>query len=124
MKRQIHTSKNALRQVRHTRIRSHLSGSATVPRLSVFRSLRGITAQLVDDVTKKTLCYVASRTIKPTKVEGKVGKVALAYTVGMKLAELAKAKGVTKAVFDRGGYKFHGRVAAIAEGARANGLQF
>jgi large subunit ribosomal protein L18 len=124
MKRQIHTSKNALRQIRHTRIRTHLSGSAAAPRLSVFRSLRGITAQLIDDVTKKTLCYVESRSIKSSKVEGKVGKVAEAYTVGTKLAELAKAKGITKVVFDRGGYRFHGRVAAIAEGARAGGLQF
>lgn len=83
-----------------------------------------MTAQLVDDEAGKTLVFVNSGSLKAKKVEGKVGKVAMAFLVGEKIAELAKAKGITKIVFDRGGYRYHGRVAALAEGARAGGLQF
>lgn len=124
MKRLVKITKNSLREVRHDRIRTHLRGSAAVPRLSVFRSLRSMTAQLVDDVAGKTLVFVNSGKLKHKKVEGKVAKVAMAFQVGEKLAELAKAKDITKVVFDRGGYRYHGRVAALAEGARAGGLQF
>jgi large subunit ribosomal protein L18 len=83
-----------------------------------------MTAQLVDDSTGKTMVYVSSVGMKAPKVEGKTAKVAMAYAVGEKIASEAKAKGISKIVFDRGGYKYHGRVAALAEGARAGGLQF
>lgn len=83
-----------------------------------------MTAQLIDDEAGKTVAFVNSGSMKHKKVEGKSGKVAMAYQVGEKIAELAKEKGITKAVFDRGGYRYHGRVAALAEGARAGGLQF
>ncbi len=124
MKRLVKTTKNSLREVRHDRIRSHLHGTKTAPRLSVFRSLRNMTAQLVDDEAGKTLVFVNSGSLKHKKVEGKAGKVAMAFQVGEKIAELAKAKGISQVVFDRGGYRYHGRVAALAEGARAGGLQF
>lgn len=117
-------TKNALRQVRHDRIRATLKGTSATPRLSVFRSLRNMTAQLVDDSSGKTLVAVNSGSLKAKKVEGKVGKVAMAYVVGEKIAELAKEKGISQVVFDRGGYRYHGRVAALAEGARVGGLKF
>lgn len=127
MKRLATKSKNDVRQVRHARVRSHLSGTATVPRLSVFRALRTITVQLVDDTAGKTLCFVKSSDVKQAKTENKnapaqSAKVAVAYATGLALAEKAKTLGITKAVFDRGGYRYHGRVAAVAEGARAGGL--
>lgn len=123
MKRLAIKSKNDVRNVRHIRTRSHLSGTAVVPRLSVFRGLKAITAQLIDDAAGKTLCFVKSSTLgKVGKVEGKTTKVSAAYAAGLALAEKAKALGITKAVFDRGGYRYHGRVAAVAEGARAGGL--
>jgi large subunit ribosomal protein L18 len=124
MKRLATITKNALRQIRHKRVRARLVGSATTPRLSVFRSLRSVTAQLIDDASGKTLVFVKSADLKDAKVEGKTAKVGAAYAVGQALAEKAKAKGITTVVFDRGGYRFHGRVAAVAEGARAGGLQF
>ena len=83
-----------------------------------------MTAQLVDDESGKTVAFVNSASLKHKKVEGKAGKVAMAFLVGEKIAELAKEKGIKQAVFDRGGYRYHGRVAALAEGARAGGLQF
>lgn len=117
-------NKNAARGVRHTRLRAKMVGTKERPRLSVFRSLRGLTVQLIDDEAGKTLCHVNSAEVKTAKAEGKTTKVAVGYAVGEKLAEKAKAKGVKKAVFDRGGYQYHGRVAAVAEGARAGGLDF
>jgi large subunit ribosomal protein L18 len=125
MKRLKHATKNKLRQERHARVRKTLSGTAQRPRLSVFRSLRGMMAQLIDDETGKTLCSVASVEIKgKEKTEGRAGKVAVSYLIGKKLAEKAKEKKITKAVFDRGGYSYHGRVQAVAEGAREGGLAF
>lgn len=124
MKRLETTTKNALRQVRHARIRTHLSGTATKPRISVFRSLKGMTVQLIDDEAKKTICFASTKSLKSGKVEGKTAKVAAAFAAGQKIAELAKAKGIKEAIFDRAGYEYHGRVAAVAEGARAGGLQF
>ncbi len=122
MKR-ITKSHNAIRQIRHNRVRSRLVGSATVPRLSVFRSLKSVVLQLIDDENGKTISYVDSKKIKPATVEGKKAKVGASFIAGKQIAEAAKAKGITKAVFDRGGYKYHGRVAAAAEGARSGGLQ-
>ncbi len=117
-------TKNALRQVRHARVRARVQGTAHIPRLSVFRGLRSMAAQLVDDTSGKTICYADSRAVKHSSVEGKKAKVAAGYAVGKLLAEQARAKGISRVVFDRGGYQFHGRVAALAEGARAGGLQF
>ena len=122
MKRLTKITKKNLRQVRHNRVRSRVKGTAVVPRLSVFRGNRVVNAQLVDDEAAKTLCAVSSRAIKPSAVEGKGAKVALAYLVGQELAAKAKAINVVKVVFDRGGYRYHGRVAAVAEGARNGGF--
>ena len=101
-------------------MRKHLTGSAERPRLSVFRSLKHLSAQIIDDSTGTTLAS-ASTVEKDLKAganrEG-------AKTIGAKLAERAKAKGVTKVVFDRGGYKYHGCVASLADGAREGGLEF
>ncbi len=124
MKRLLTKSKNALRQVRHSRVRSVVQGTSSHPRLSVFRGLRSTIAQLVDDAAGKTLCYVSSKEIKETKTEGRTGKVAAAFLVGKKLAEKASEKGIKTIVFDRAGYKYHGRVQAVADGAREGGLQF
>jgi large subunit ribosomal protein L18 len=125
MKRLKHATKNKLRQERHARVRKSLSGTAQRPRLSVFRSLRGMTAQLIDDEAGKTLCSAGSVEIKgKKKTEGRAGKVAVGYLIGKKLAEKAKEKKIIKVVFDRGGYSYHGRVQAVAEGAREGGLEF
>ncbi len=113
-----------MRQVRHKRVRAKIRGTAAVPRLSVFRGLRSMTAQLIDDTSGTTLCYASAKEVAKQKAEGKSGKVAQSYLIGKLLAEKAKAKGVAKAVFDRGGYKFHGRVAALSEGFRDGGVQF
>ncbi|MFA6106006.1 MAG: 50S ribosomal protein L18 [Patescibacteria group bacterium] len=124
MKRLFIKTKNSLREVRHLRVRKALKGTASAPRLSVFRSLKGMIAQVIDDETGKTLCYTSSQGLKVKKIEGKTTKVAAAFAVGEKIAELAKAKGISAVVFDRGGYRYHGRVQAVADGARAGGLKF
>lgn len=124
MKRITNNNPNKIRQLRHSRVRARVAGTAAVPRLSVFRGLSSIVAQLIDDAKGNTLCQVRSQEITPVAVAGKSAKVALAYQVGEQLAVKARAQGITKTVFDRGGYRFHGRVAAVAEGARAGGLQF
>lgn len=124
MKRLFNKNKSSLRQVRHSRVRKVLIGSATEPRLSVFRSLKGMVAQLIDDSTGKTLCYVDAKEVKAKKVEDKSGKVAVSYLMGKLLAEKAKTKSISKVKFDRGGYRYHGRVKALADGAREGGLIF
>ncbi len=118
------TDRNVLRQRRHQRARRRLNGGANRPRLSVFRSLNQIYAQLVDDASGRTL--VAASTVDPEIRERIAGKkkVEASTVVGEVLAQRAKSKGITAAVFDRGGYLFHGRIRALAEGARAAGLQF
>jgi len=116
--------RNALRHRRHLRARRRLEGQTTRPRLSVFRSLKQIYAQLIDDETGQTLA--SASTLDPevrARVAGKK-KTEASAVVGEVLAQHAKAKGITAAVFDRGGYLFHGRVRALAEAARAAGLQF
>jgi large subunit ribosomal protein L18 len=116
--------RNALRQRRHLRARRHLGGVVTRPRLSVYRSLKQMYAQLVDDETGRTLA--SASTLDPevrARVAGKK-KTEASAVVGEVLAQRARAKGITAAVFDRGGYLFHGRVRALAEAARAAGLQF
>ena len=113
--------KNAMRLKRHIRVRGKISGTPECPRLNVFRSNANIYAQLIDDVNGVTL--VAANTLEKD-FEGATGNAEAAKKVGQVLAERAKAKGIEQVVFDRGGYIFHGRVAALAEGAREAGLKF
>ncbi|MDO9510027.1 MAG: 50S ribosomal protein L18 [Candidatus Magasanikbacteria bacterium] len=124
MKRNFSQAKNKLRKIRHVRVRAIIKGTAERPRLSVFRGLKNMNLQLIDDTKGNTLCEISTVKVTPEKVEGKEAKVSLAYLAGKKLAELAKAKKISQIVFDRGGYRYHGRVAAVAEGARDGGLQF
>ena len=114
-------NKNAMRLKRHVRVRGKISGTPECPRLNVFRSNANIYAQIIDDVNGVTL--VAANTLEKD-FEGATGNAEAAKKVGAVLAERAKAKGIEEVVFDRGGYIFHGRVAALAEGAREGGLQF
>ena len=106
---------------RHKRVRAKVSGTPERPRLNVFRSATNIYAQIIDDVTGKTL-VAASSLEKDFSCEGT--KTDAAKQVGINVAERAKAKGIETVVFDRGGYVYHGRVKALAEGAREGGLQF
>lgn len=112
--------KNKLRKKRHKRIRRNLSGTAERPRLSVFRSNTNIYAQLIDDVEGVTL---ASASSLDTDVSGD-SKVEEAAAVGTLIAKRAKDKDISVVVFDRGGYQYHGRVKALADAARENGLSF
>jgi len=116
-------TKNEKRGHIHERIRKKLQGTAERPRLNVYRSLNHIYVQVIDDLSGKTL--VAASTAEGKKEQrGTGGNVAAAKAVGKTIAERAKAKGVTKVVFDRGGYIYHGRVKALADAAREAGLQF
>lgn len=112
--------KNKTRQKRHQRVRNKISGTAECPRLNVFRSNKNIYAQVIDDVAGVTL---ASASALDKEVSG-ANKTEQATAVGKLVAERAVEKGVKKVVFDRGGYLYHGRVAALAEAARENGLEF
>ncbi len=109
------------RSRRHARVREKVRGSAARPRLAVFRSLTHIYAQLVDDDAGKTLVAASTLDAKDAKGHGK--RTEQAKTVGTVLGERAKAKGVTEVVFDRAGYRYHGRVKALAEGVRAAGVK-
>jgi len=116
-------TKNEKRGHIHERIRKKLQGTAERPRLNVYRSLNHIYVQVIDDLHGKTLVSASSAEGKKAdRVTG--GNVASAKVVGKTIAERAKAKGVTKVVFDRGGYIYHGRVKALADAAREAGLQF
>ena len=106
---------------RHKRVRAKISGTPERPRLNVFRSETNIYAQIIDDVNGVTL--VSANTLEKG-FEGATGNAEAAKKVGAVLAERAKAKGIEEVVFDRGGYVYHGRVAALAEGAREGGLKF
>jgi large subunit ribosomal protein L18 len=115
--------KNTTRQRVHDRIRKKLQGTAERPRLNVYRSLNHIYVQVVDDLHGKTL--VSASSAEGKKADRRTGgNVAAAKEVGKVIAERAKAKGITKIVFDRGGYIYHGRVKALADAAREGGLQF
>ena len=114
-------NKKAMRLHRHVRVRGKVSGTPERPRLNVFRSNANIYAQIIDDVNGVTL--VSANTLEK-EFEGATGNCEAAKKVGAVLAERAKAKGIEQVVFDRGGYIFHGRVAALAEGAREGGLEF
>jgi len=116
-------TKNEKRGHVHDRIRKKMQGSGERPRLNVYRSINHIYVQVIDDLSGKTL--VSASTAEGKKEERKSGgNVASAKAIGKAIAERAKAKGVTKVVFDRGGYLYHGRVKALAEAAREAGLQF
>ena len=115
--------KNALRQRRRAAIRKRLSGTTERPRLVVFRSLKNIYAQIIDDVKGITLVS-ASTVAKDMELEKGKKKIEQSFAVGLKLGEKALAAGVTAVAFDRAGYKYHGRVKALADGARKAGLSF
>ena len=112
------------RERRSARVRARVIGSVKRPRLAVFRSAKHISAQLIDDASGKTLAAATDAKMKKADAEGMEAKIAKAFAVGKDLAEKAKKAGITAAVFDRGGYTYHGRVKALADGARAGGLEF
>ena len=112
------------RKIRHLRVRQRVRGTAARPRLSVFRSLKHIYAQLIDDEAGRTLVTVGSRSPEFREKLKTGGNATAAKLVGELVAQKAKAQGIQRVVFDRGGYQFHGRVKALAEAARAGGLQF
>jgi len=109
------------RRIRRYRIRKRVSGSPERPRLSVYRSSRHIYAQIIDDARGVTLAAASSREDPSRPDKGKLG---ISTEVGKRLAERAKEKGILRVSFDRGGYLYHGRVKALADGARAGGLEF
>ena len=115
------TQKREARIRRHRRVRKKVRGTAERPRLAVHRSNKHISAQIIDDRSGRTL---AAASTTEADLRSGAGTTATAGTVGEKLAERAKAAGVTSVVFDRGGFIYHGRVAALADGARKGGLEF
>ncbi len=115
-------STHELRDRRHRRVRKKVSGTSERPRLAVFRSNKHIYAQAIDDVTGTTVA--AASTMEAVLRAGQTGTVGSAREVGRLLGERAKAAGINAVVFDRGGYQYHGRVAAVADGAREAGLEF
>ncbi len=132
--------KQEKRKRRHKRVRAKISGTSEIPRLCLFRSSRHIYAQLINDEEGKTLAQASDLELKKTKTKKKKttltlkpqdqdkktqkGKIALAYEVGKVIAQKAIEKKIKKIVFDRGGYKYHGRVKALAQGTRDGGLEF
>lgn len=115
-------SRNEARQARHERIRKNISGTKEVPRLNVFRSAKHITAQIIDDEAGNTL--VSASTMDKNLKIANGGNIEAAKIVGEAIAKKAVKAGITKVVFDRGGYLYHGRVQALADSARENGLEF
>lgn len=113
-------TRQELRLARHARVRKRVAGTPEKPRLAVFRSLKHISAQIIDDTTGHTLVSASSRE-KDLKASGNVDG---AKKVGAALGERAKKAGLTAVIFDRGGFKYHGRVASLADGAREAGLEF
>jgi large subunit ribosomal protein L18 len=107
------------REKRHRRVRAKIIGTEIKPRLSVFKSNRGIYAQIIDDVLSHTLASVHAREIKD---QG--DKTAISFKLGKLLARKAQEKNISVVVFDKGGYKYHGRIKALADGAREGGLKF
>ncbi len=125
MKKESTKAKRDARVRRAKRVRRQIRGTQVCPRLSVFRSNRHIFAQIIDDDAGVTLAAATSLKLNgATAEEGATAKIAAAKAVGSEVARLASEKGINKVVFDRSGYKFHGRVAALAEGARSGGLKF
>ena len=114
------TQRNEARQQRHRRVRTRIAGTADRPRLAVYRSLSQIYAQVIDDRTGRTLAAASSLDAKDSTTK----KADAAKAVGAKIAEKAKAAGIDEVIFDRGGYRYHGRVKALADAARSKGLRF
>jgi large subunit ribosomal protein L18 len=124
-----HDGRNKARQKRHRRLRARIAGSTSCPRLNVFRSLQHIYAQVIDDSRGVTLAAASSldpeiRAATGGQEDDARGKVAVARRVGDLIARRARERGVSKVVFDRGGYRYHGRVQAMADAARSAGLEF
>lgn len=117
----IKQDKNKARKKRHLRVRKNISGTSQRPRLNVFRSLANIYAQIIDDVNGVTLVAASSQ---DKGFEAYGGNIEAAKKVGALIAQKALEKGITEVVFDRGGYVYHGRVAALADAAREAGLKF
>jgi large subunit ribosomal protein L18 len=117
-------SRNAHRQRVHRRVRVRVEGTTERPRLSVYRSIGHIYAQVIDDRTGRTLAAASSIDKEARKDLKAGGNVAAAKAIGKKIAERARGAGIELVVFDRGGYKYHGRIAALAEAAREAGLKF
>ena len=115
-------TKYVLRGRRHHRVRKKVAGTTARPRLAVFRSNKHIVAQVIDDATGRTLA--AASTVEKDLRSGATGNKSAAASVGKLVGERAKAAGVTTVVFDRGGFRYHGRVAALADAAREAGLEF
>ena len=124
--RKLKKSRSLQRMRRHFRVRNKVRGSAERPRLVVFRSLKNIEGQLVDDDAHRTLIGLSTLNpeLKDFSAESENRRVEHAYAAGKLLGERAKAQGIDTVVFDRGGYKYHGRVKAFADGARKGGLEF
>jgi len=116
----IKESRNIIRERRHARVRSKVSGTESAPRLCVFRSNKNIEAQLIDDVKAITIASASSTALKLEHG----GNIEAATKVGEEIAKKAVSAGIKKVVFDRGGYAYHGRVAALADAARKGGLEF
>lgn len=119
--RRLIKNKTQSRKIRHKRVRAKIFGTGSCPRLAVFRSVKHIVLQLVDDTNGRSLVQV---TDKGGEFKKGATKTEIAKVVGSKLAVAAKGKKISKVVFDRGGYLYHGRVKAAAEGAREGGLKF
>ncbi len=117
-------SREAARHRRHLRVRKRMKVTEDRPRLSVFRSLKHIYAQIIDDIEGHTLVAVSTLDKEIRDQIAQLNKIEQAKLVGETLARRAQARGVKKVVFDRGGFKYHGRVRSLAEGARAGGLEF
>ena len=115
---------NAQRMKRHRRIRAKISGTSETPRLNVFRSEANIYAQIIDDSPKNGCVTLVSASSLDKEIEGYGGNIQAAEAVGKLVAKRALDKGIENVVFDRGGYLYHGRVKALAEGAREGGLKF
>jgi large subunit ribosomal protein L18 len=113
-------SRNDSRIARHERLRKRITGTPDRPRLAVFRSLKHISAQIIDDTSGNTLCSASSL----EKELGAAGNAVGAKQIGIALAKRAVEKGIKQVVFDRGGFRYHGRIAGLAEGAREAGLEF
>ena len=116
------TSRNEARKARHARIRNKVSGTSELPRLCVFRSLKNISVQIIDDEKGVTLVSASSMDKELNLKNG--GNIEASKLVGALVAKKAKKAKISKVVFDRGGYLYHGRVQALADGARENGLEF
>lgn len=116
--------KNAVRKIRHARVRKNLQGTPERPRLNVYRSSNHIYCQIIDDVTGMTLASASTLSPELAEIRTSGGNVEAAKRVGELVAQKALASGITKVVFDRGGYLYHGRIAALAEAARQAGLEF